>query len=358
MRRLSILACLLLTSACQYLPKWSPFGSRWRDDLVRVEGEEQNGPVRVYFTTPDDPHRAGNPADVCCSAIDACRTSIDVAAFELDNVVITNALCRAVDRGVKVRLVTDSDYIQERGVEILKSSGVPVVEDKRSALMHNKFMVLDGQAVWTGSMNFTENCAYKNNNHGILIVNPQVAENYATKFDWFFEDRKFGSKPTKDSTIPTPHVKLKDGTPVEIYFSTHDHPAVPVTEELQKAKKTIHFLAFSFTHKDIGGAMREAIGRGVKVGGVFEKSQAASGHSQFEPLRSLGADVRIDGNPKNMHHKLIIIDGETVIAGSFNFSSSADQSNDENLVVIRNRDIAKRCEAEWNRVMEKAEPTP
>lgn len=355
MRRFAILACLLLTSACQYLPTWSPFGKKWRDGLVRVDGDEQTGPVRIYFTSPDDPHRPGNPADVCCAAIDASTKSIDVAAFELDNVVITNALCRAVDRGVTVRLVTDSDYIEERGVEILKSQGVPVVEDKRSALMHDKFMVFDGKAVWTGSMNFTENCAYKNDNHGLLIVNPRIAENYATKFDWFFEERKFGGKPTKESAIPTPHIRLSDGTPVETYFATHDRPAGHVVEELRQAKRSIHFLAFSFTHDEIAAAMREAIGRGVEVSGVFEKSQAASSHSQFGDLKAHGADVRIDGNPRNMHHKLIVIDGETVIAGSFNFSANADTSNDENLVIIRHRDIAKRCDLEWRRVMEKAE---
>jgi phosphatidylserine/phosphatidylglycerophosphate/cardiolipin synthase-like enzyme len=51
-----------------------------------------------------------------------------------------------------------------------------------------------------------------------------------------------------------------------------------------------------------------------------------------------------------MHHKVIVIDDETVITGSFNFSASADKSNDENVVILRNPDIARRFADEFQRV--------
>jgi phosphatidylserine/phosphatidylglycerophosphate/cardiolipin synthase-like enzyme len=335
-----------LLPACRYLPKWANDAA---GDLVRVDD-----PVQVYFTTPHDPLRPGNPADKLAEAIDRTTRSIDVAAFELDNVVITSALARAVDRGVTVRIVTDTDYKSERGIELLASAGVPVVDDKRSALMHNKFLVLDGKAVWTGSMNFTENCAYKNNNHGILITSKPLAKSYATKFAWLFEDRKFGGKPRPDDAIPHPTVELADGTPVEVWFSTHDKPAKHVHEEIGKAQRSIHFLAFSFTDTTLGELLIEAANRGVEVKGVFETSQAGSQHSEFESLRAAGIPVFKDANPRNMHHKLIVIDGETVLGGSFNFSKSANDSNDENLVVIRSPAIAKRCEAEFRTVYDEA----
>ena len=71
---------------------------------------------------------------------------------------------------------------------------------------------------------------------------------------------------------------------------------------------------------------------GVEVSGVFEKTQTAAGHSAYAKLREARLPVYLDGNPRNMHHKVIVIDGEIVVVGSFNFSESADKSNDENLL--------------------------
>jgi phosphatidylserine/phosphatidylglycerophosphate/cardiolipin synthase-like enzyme len=319
----------------------------------------QGGQLRVYFTTPQsDPERPGNIADRLADYIDQTQQSIDIAAFELDNVVITEALVRAVKRKVTVRVVTDSDYVSESGITTLRSLGVPIVEDQRGALMHHKFMVFDHRAVWMGSMNFTENCAYRNNNHGLLIVDDGIAENYSTKFRWMFETRKFGGSPTKQDRIPFPQVVLVDGTPLKNYFSTHDEVGAKICEELAQAKESIHFLAFSFTHKEIGRAMNAASERGAFVSGVFENSQAGSKSSLYKTMRERGFEVYKDGNPKNMHHKCIIIDGETVIAGSFNFSASADDSNDENIVIFRHREIAQKFEEEFRRVREIATRNP
>jgi phosphatidylserine/phosphatidylglycerophosphate/cardiolipin synthase-like enzyme len=169
-----------------------------------------------------------------------------------------------------------------------------------------------------------------------------------------FNDRKFGGKPSASAVIPHPRVTVAGGTPVECYFSTHDGLAERVTRELEGAKKSIHFLAFSFTHSDIGGAMAAAAEAGLDVGGVIENSQASGKSSQLNTLTAAGASVFRDANPKNMHHKFIVIDSAVVIAGSFNFSVSADNSNDENIVIIRDRDVAAKFEAEYRRVYEKA----
>jgi phosphatidylserine/phosphatidylglycerophosphate/cardiolipin synthase-like enzyme len=86
--------------------------------------------------------------------------------------------------------------------------------------------------------------------------------------------------------------------------------------------------------------------------GVFEKSQVAGGHSDFERFRSAGGPVHVclDANPRNMHHKVIVIDDEIVVTGSFNFSTSADKSNDENVVIFKNAEINRRFEEEFQRV--------
>jgi phosphatidylserine/phosphatidylglycerophosphate/cardiolipin synthase-like enzyme len=322
-------------------------------DANAVAGEQ----IRVYFTKPENGgEKEGDIAHALVGYIDLTKETLDVCAFELDNRLITEALVRAVKRNVKVRLVTETDYLHESGVTSLKAVGVPVVDDKRTgSLMHNKFIVFDNRAVWTGSMNFTENCAYRNNNNGLIIDDALLAKNYATKFSWFFEQRKFGGLPNKTDAIPNPIIRLRDGTQIENYFSTHDHLAKHVISTLGLAKRSIHFLAFSFTHDDIGRTMMQKAANGIEVMGVFEKTQAASTHTEYTRMKNARLPVYIDGNPRNMHHKVIIIDDEIVITGSFNFSDSADTSNDENLLIIYDRELAQLYEAEFDKVYKEAE---
>ena len=63
-----------------------------------------------------------------------------------------------------------------------------------------------------------------------------------------------------------------------------------------------------------------------------------------------GIDVYLDANPYNMHHKVLILDDETVVAGSFNFSEGADRQNDENVVILKSQEVARRFEEEYRRV--------
>ncbi len=151
------------------------------------------GPMAVYFTQPGQPSHEGDIAHAVVKYVDATQQTLDVCAFELNNQIITDAIVRAVKRGVKVRFVTETDYLGDSGVTALRNVGVPAVDDHRDgALMHNKFMVFDHKAVWTGSMNFTENCAYRNDNNGVYIEDAKLAENYTTKFNWMYLQHKFG----------------------------------------------------------------------------------------------------------------------------------------------------------------------
>lgn len=317
-------------------------------ELATVTGG--SGPIRVYFTAPvGDPADPNDAAHACAGYIDAAKQSLDVAGFEIDNKLITQALIRAKQRGVNVRVVTDTDYLDE--TTALSDAGIPIVDDRRSALMHNKFMVFDGTAVWTGSMNFTENCAYRNNNNGVYLAVPELAANYAAKFKWMFEERMFGPRKPRGENIPNPIITLPDGTVLENYFAAHDECANHLIALVSQTNATLDFLAFSFTHKGIAKAVSDRAAAGVKVRGVFEKSQAGSMHSEFETLRRLNLPVYLDANPRNMHHKVMVLDGTTTVTGSFNFSDSADRSNDENLLFIRNNpSVAKQFAAEVDRV--------
>jgi len=131
--------------------------------------------------------------------------------------------------------------------------------------------------------------------------------------------------------------------------SPDDNVAAHLIDLIQRARQSIHFLAFSFTSDDLADAMMERARAGVTVSGIFEEDQVSSNQGdEYNRLLNSGLDVRLDGNPRNMHHKVMIIDEQIVVTGSYNFSSSAEEKNDENVLVIDNPEIARRFEEEFD----------
>jgi hypothetical protein len=200
-------------------------------------------------------------------------------------------------------------------------------------------------------VNFTEGDTYRLNNNAIKIVSHQLAQNYTAEFEKMFVQRSFGpSKPAGG----TEALLTLQGVPIENYFAPEDGVADKITARLAQAKQSIHFLAFSFTSDPIGSAMLARAKAGVSVAGVFEKTGSETQFSEYSKMRQAKLDVLQDGNPYVMHHKVIIIDGRTVIFGSFNFSNNADKDNDENLLIIDDPTLAQAFEAEFQRVREVA----
>jgi phosphatidylserine/phosphatidylglycerophosphate/cardiolipin synthase-like enzyme len=113
-------------------------------------------------------------------------------------------------------------------------------------------------------------------------------------------------------------------------------------------------MAFSFTSDEIASAMIARHQAGIPVRGVFEKRNAEGVGSEFGPLRDAGLNVLPDGNCYTMHHKVIVIDERIVITGSYNFTSRAERTNDENLLIIDDPTLAAAYLAEFERVFEQA----
>jgi phosphatidylserine/phosphatidylglycerophosphate/cardiolipin synthase-like enzyme len=307
----------------------------------------------VYFGQVDpDPARA-NPHrldHILVQKLAMAQSRIDAALHEIDSDPIANALIQAHQRGVTVRIVTEHDYVDEISIEDLQDAGIPIVTDEgRSGLMHNKFIVVDGRYVWTGSFNTTDNGAYKNNNNAIWIDSPELAANYPHEFTEMFEAKQFGGR--SPTALPHPVVTMPDGTRVFTYFAPEHEVVGVISAHLREAQRSIAFMAFSFTHDELGKIMRERFRAGVDVRGVFETRGADTAYSEYRAMRDLGMPVMLDANKWSMHHKVIIIDGHTVITGSFNFSRNAAQTNDENvLILVGNRDLAGLYTDEFHRV--------
>lgn len=303
-------------------------------------------PVTVLFA-PGDPRHPGGVAAAFRALVDDARVSVACAFYDLELQAAADALIACHRRGVRVGIVSDSDHKERAAVNACVAAGIPVVFDNRGPFMHNKFCVVDGRFVWTGSTNMTENCTLRNNNHVLIFDAPKLAANFTAEFGEMFADRLFGP----DSPRNTPHPAAKAGdTEVECYFAPEDNVEREVVRLIAGARERVDFMAFSFTSPVIAKAMAERISRGVPVRGLFEKRGASGKDSQFDELAALGAQVKKDGNPANMHHKAVIVDNQSVAAGSYNFSRNANERNDENLVIIHDPKVAGSFTWELNRL--------
>ncbi|MBI5951056.1 MAG: DUF1669 domain-containing protein [Chloroflexi bacterium] len=315
------------------------------------------GWFELYFTNPQSPLASQETGGVdvpLATAIDSARLSVDVAVYSLSLNSVRDALINAHKRGVRVRMVMESENLDRSDPQKLKDAGVPILGDRREGLMHNKFVVIDNSEVWLGSMNFTDSGAYADNNNLMRIRSVKMAENYTTEFEEMFVDDKFGDEVVAETPNPTVEI---DGTRIDVYFSPDDGVQTSFSELLENAQESISFMAFSFTSDSIGNIIRSRAQDDVTVAGVMEDEQINSNAgTEFDPFRQAGLDVLRDGNEGQMHHKVMIIDESIVVLGSYNFTKSAETRNDENLIVIYNGEIAAQFMAEFQRVYSQAQP--
>ena len=185
----------------------------------------------------------------------------------------------------------------------------------------------------------------------LRFVNRQIAADYTHEFEQMFAGR-FGT--SKRSATPYPAVRLGKAH-VEVYFSPEDGVAKHVIERLAAAKKSIHFMTFSYTDDTTVDAMIAKVKAGLSVRGVFESQNARGTGADFNHLKQGGVDVLEDGNCYILHHKVIVIDERTVITGSYNFTGSAERDNDENLVIVDDPDVARAYLDEFQRVYAQAQ---
>ena len=136
--------------------------------------------------------------------------------------------------------------------------------------------------------------------------------------------------------------------PIEVYFSPKGGCTEAVVKELGDAKSTVLVQAYSFTSAPIAKALLNAHKRGVKVEVILDKSQRKEKYVEPDFLVNMGIPTLIDGKHQIAHNKIMVIDGQTVITGSFNFTRAAEEHNAENLLVIRSPDLAAKYTSNWH----------
>ncbi len=156
-------------------------------------------------------------------------------------------------------------------------------------------------------------------------------------------------------TVLSP-VCLAAGGEYAVYFSPRGGCTEAIVKAVGAARTSILVQAYSFTSRPIAAAMAEAQGRGVKVKIILDPSNLTDKHSVLASLAAAGILLWIDAAHHLAHNKVIIIDDNLVITGSFNFTRSAEMDNAENLLVIQDRELAARYRDHWENHLKHARP--
>lgn len=333
------------------------------------------GQIHVYFnksvnTSVATLHAASGNVDLPAQLVprlDNARRSIDAAIYSLSGTpggTLATALVNAKNRGVKVRVICEYDNQGTAALNTLISAGIPVINDRFDTinfglgLMHNKFFAIDARGgapdsawVWTGSWNPTDPGTVNDMQNAIEVQDQALANAYMLEFNemWGSDTdtpnaaaSRFGARKLDD----TPHRFSIGGRNVECYFSPSDQTTAHIISTINAAVHSVGFQVLTLTRSDIAAALITRHST-IKVRGDLDNGTDTG--SEYANLVSAGVDVRLkSGVGGLLHHKYLVTDAEnptwagTVLTGSHNWSASAENSNNENTLIVHDADIANQ----------------
>jgi phosphatidylserine/phosphatidylglycerophosphate/cardiolipin synthase-like enzyme len=338
------------------------------DTLVFITQSASSGDMRVYFnqSVNHDYALPGNEAvhlpqlidDTLVEYINRAQESIDVAIYNTTSsssvADYIGALNQAHNNGVQVRVIYNGDT-GNTGIANLDPA-IPRLESPEAnfsqniGIMHNKFLVFDANSsnpnlpiVWTGSTNLTTQQINTDANHAVIIQDQSLAKVYTLEFEEMWggsglnpdvNNAKFGTQKTEN----TPKILNIAGKRVECYFSPSDGTNARIIQAINEADDDLIINTMLITRSDLASAInfKHATGSNVSVA-VNTEPQT----SQFNTLRTSlnGRIVEYTQQTGILHHKTMMGNALSnnnpfVLTGSHNWSSSAEDRNDENTLII------------------------
>jgi len=134
---------------------------------------------------------------------------------------------------------------------------------------------------------------------------------------------------------------------IEACFTPGENCTEKIVKALGQGHLSVFVQAYSFTSGPIAKALVDAHKRGVQVEVILDRSQQREKYSSADFIAHAGIPTYIDSQHSIAHNKVIVIDGQIVITGSFNFTKAAQEKNAENLIVIHDRILANRYLTNW-----------
>ncbi len=342
--------------------------------------------IEVYFSRSVwDPSVAYGDVyldTVVVKYIDGAQRTIDMTIYSIwgspaaDSIV--EALIRAKNRGVRVRIVAE-DYIASSSsssydyITQLINTGIPVLFDDRTDigyyctytdgyLMHNKFIVIDSQIVITGSANWSNNGMRINANNIVVIYNRDVALAYLGEFEEMWGGN--GDTPNWNNcrfqsykSDNTPHIfYINDGIvdSIKVFFSPTDGTENQIYGHISRADSEIDVAINDFTLCSIRDSLKvkRSLTHIVADSGTYYEDKpsinirglnvSSDTYCQNDPWNPPG-DIYADNltSPGGLlHHKYAIFDRYVVLTGSVNWTYSGNNRNDENMILIYSDSVA------------------
>ena len=318
------------------------------------------------------------PADVArdvAGFLAAARESLDLALydvrFETDaGALVLASLLAAVQRGVAVRLLYNvahpgpipvppppeaaPDAIEALPVETRGIAGIP-------DLMHHKFVVRDGEAVWTGSANWTDDSWSRQENVVVTIESREIAYAYSLAFGQLWD-----SGTVEGSGRVDPRPENVGGVRVRAWFTPEHGEALShrIAKHLGRAQRRIRIASPVLTSGPILGTLVEVVKeRRCDLAGIVDDTQVDQVFHQWRTngvsawkiplLQSVLEDapwsgkVSVPWTPESVHdfmHAKLVVADDTVFVGSFNLSRSGER-NAENVLELHDAGIADRLAA-------------
>jgi hypothetical protein len=336
---------------------------------------ESSGDIHVYFNGPVDHSVATEELalslgtdmnDTVAAWIMSAQHTLDVAAYNLNDQTVEDAVNAAVANGVQVRWIYEG---QNANIGLSSLDDAVVTHprtDGEGSGMHNKFIIGDADYaelafVLTGSTNLTTGQLVSDLNNVIVLEDQSLARAYELEFEemWGSEgmtpdadNSKFGA----DKTWNTPVNFLVGGSEVELYFSPTDGTNAAILAEVEAANADLEFALLTLTRDDLGEAIVE-LNQSFFVSPVGVIEQVNTTGSEFDNLISNGVQVYAHELSGDCHHKYAIVDHSEpgtdplVITGSHNWSSSAENVNDENTVIVHNARVANLYHQEFRGIV-------
>lgn len=304
----------------------------------------------------------GHLVDKLVEFINDTRTRLDCAIYDLRDPDVLRALAGIAAEGKQLRIVYDAGG-QHRGDGVadpkpgLTQQAIENAGLARYAvglhltgrhLMHDKFLVRDGETVWTGSANFTEGGLVLQDNNCLVLDAPTLAQSYTKVFEDLL------SAPEK-LPAAAPSESLSVGpTTINAYFEppAREGTDALIARLLNQARK-VRIMAFLISDPDILQALRRFQDREADIAGVYDPGgmDDARRASNQDPNLFWFCDddrfVAAHSHPFSptrendfMHNKVMIIDDHLVITGSYNFSENAE-TNYENLLLLDSPDLSQ-----------------
>lgn len=301
--------------------------------------------------SPDAEAMVGQIVDVIACA----DSTLDIAVYRGNWDCLVDAVNTQLtrDSDLQVRIIVDNEDCESGeclAERLAPSERVTVIRDTRiGSLMHHKLVIADDSRVWIGSANFNEGSFCREHNNSLVLEQPEIVAALATEYD-----RMAGGDFSP--------ISAEDGAPTTggrytLYFSPVSPQSSPgpwfdaMRAAIESAETSIDVMTNAWTRSELATDMLMAQARGVTVRAVVSSRFANELPAQV--LAMADANIRED----IVHDKVMIIDGQTVITGSANWSMNA-WSNNENQLWIDDTAVAALYTAEFETVYAAAEPVP